>query len=43
MMIFEWDKTILNKSLVASMDFIYKEADEDLKSWRELVPIDLPF
>ena len=43
MFLFELDKSILNKSLVASMDFIYKEADKDIESWRDLVPFDVPF
>ena len=42
MYLFELDKSIMNRSLVASMDFIYKEADKDLTSWRELCPIDVP-
>ena len=43
MFLFELDKTILNRSLVASMDFIYKESDKDVESWRDFVPFDLPF
>ena len=43
MFLFELDKSILNKSLVASMDFIYKEADKDIESWRDLVPFDVLF
>jgi hypothetical protein len=42
MYLFELDKTILNKSLVTSMEYIYKDSDKDLKSWRELVPFDIP-
>ena len=42
MYLFELDKSILNKSLVASMDFIYKESDKDVKSWKEFIPVDLP-
>ena len=43
MYLFELDKKVLNRSLVASMDFIYKESDKDITSWRELIPVDLPF
>lgn len=42
MYLFELDKTILNKSLTTSMEYIYKDSDNDLKSWRELVPFDIP-
>ena len=42
MYLFELDKSILNKSLVASMDFIYKESDKDVKSWKEFIPVDVP-
>jgi peroxisomal membrane protein 4 len=42
MYLFELDKDILNRSLTVSMDYIYKESDKDLKSWRELVPFDIP-
>ena len=42
MYLFELDKSILNKSLVASMEFIYKDSDKKLESWRELVPFELP-
>ena len=42
MYLFELDKGILNRTMVTSMLFIYKESDEDLKSWKDLVPIDLP-
>ena len=30
MYLFEKDKSILNKSMTVSMDFIYKDSDEDL-------------
>jgi peroxisomal membrane protein 4 len=42
MYLFELDKSILNKSLTVSMEYIYKESDKDLKSWKELVPFDIP-
>ena len=38
MYLFERDKLILNRSLVASMDYIYKGSDQDLKSWKDLLP-----
>ena len=32
MYLYEKDKSILNRSMTVSMDFIYKDSDEDLKS-----------
>ena len=43
MFLFELDKSILNHTMCVSMDFIYKDSDKDLESWKELVPIDLNF
>ena len=42
MFLFELDKSILNKSMTVSMDFIYKDSDKDLTSWTELFPFDVP-
>ena len=41
MYLFELDKSILNKSLVASMDFLYKESDKDVEHWTDFVPVDV--
>ena len=38
MYMFEMDKSILNRSLVASMDYIYKGSDRELNSWWDLLP-----
>jgi len=38
MFLFEKDKQVLNRSLVASMDYIYKGSDDDLESWWDLIP-----
>ena len=43
MFLFELDKSLLNRSLVSSMEFIYHTADEDLKKWTDIVPFDVPF
>lgn len=43
MYLFELDKTILNRTMCVSMDFIYKDSDKDLESWQDLVPVDLSF
>lgn len=42
MYLFEKDKTILNKSMTVSMDFIYKDSDVDLSSLTQLIPFELP-
>ena len=42
MFLFEYDKSVLQQSLVSSMEFIYKESDEPLGDWRELVPVHIP-
>ena len=41
MYLYELDKKILNRSLVSSMEYIYKESDGDLASWRDLLPLDI--
>ena len=41
MYLFELDKSILNRTMCISMDFIYKDSDKELESWEELVPVDL--
>ena len=42
MYLFEKDKSILNRSMTVSMDFIYKDSDADLENWRQLIPFELP-
>ena len=42
MYLFELDKSILNRSLTSSMEFLYKESDKPLQSYKELIPIDIP-
>ena len=42
MYLFEKDKSVLNKSMMVSMEFIYKDSDKDLESWTDLIPIELP-
>jgi len=39
MYLYELDKKMLNRSLVWSMDYIYKDSDKDMKSWGDLAPI----
>ena len=43
MYLFELDKSILNQSMISSMDFIYRDSDQDFNSWRELIPFEIPF
>ena len=42
MFLFELDKSILNGSLVSSMNFLYKNSDKPLKHYSELIPFDVP-
>ena len=42
MLLFELDPEILNKSLVSSMQFLYKDSDAPLRSYTELIPFDVP-
>ena len=42
MYLYEKDKSILNRSMTVSMDFIYKESDQDLTSVSQLIPFELP-
>jgi hypothetical protein len=42
MYLFEKDKSVLNKSMMVSMEFIYKDSDKDLESWTDLIPIEMP-
>ena len=42
MYLYEKDKSILNRSMTVSMDFIYKESDEDLTCVTQLIPFELP-
>ena len=42
MYLYELDKNILNGSLVSSMNFLYKNSDKPLESYKELIPIDIP-
>ena len=38
MFLFELKKEILNRSMVTSMNFIYKDSDKEVESWTDLVP-----
>ena len=42
MFLFEFDAKLLNKSLVSSMNFLYKNSDKPLKNYEELIPFDIP-
>lgn len=42
MWIFEVKKSALQASLASSMEFLYKDSDEELRDWRELVPFYVP-
>ena len=42
MYLYELDKKILNGSLVSSMEFLYKNSDTPLGSYKELIPFDVP-
>ena len=37
MFLFELDRSKLNKSMIESMMFIYKDSDADVESWHDLV------
>ena len=38
MFLFELDRSKLNRSMIESMMFIYKDSDADVESWHDLVP-----
>lgn len=42
MFIYEVDNKALNRTLSLSMKFLYKDSDKPLKSYKELVPFDMP-
>ena len=42
MFLFELDAKILNRSLASSMVFLYKKSDEPLKTYKQLIPFDMP-
>ena len=42
MFLFELDAKILNRSLASSMVFLYKNSDEPLRSYKQLIPFDTP-
>ena len=42
MFLFELDASILNGSLVSSMNFLYKNSDTPLRNYSELIPFDIP-
>lgn len=42
MFLFEYNSKIMQRSLTASMDFIYKESDEKFKSYLDFVPFYVP-
>lgn len=42
MYLFELDKSVLNKSMMVSMEYIYKDSDKDINSIIDLLPIEIP-